>query len=145
MGASLYIQRSNGVYADSPIATVDLALEAYDSIPWRDEFEHFSSLSHEERNGKDPEFGLINDSGRIIRIFPYSLEWTAFTYSYPILEALDGSQEARFVTDSLPAALTHDLIRLYFSPDHRPILKLLNDYPNSQNSNTAEQGAAPNP
>jgi hypothetical protein len=132
MGFSLYIQHSNGDYIDSEVTTLASALETFDSVPWRKEFADFESLPREQKSERYPEFGLVDDLGRGLRIFPSDVKWTAFSYSYPVLGVLDGSTAVFSVTDSLPAGRTRELIEIFFTEDHRPILQLLEEYPRSQ-------------
>jgi hypothetical protein len=137
MGVCLWIQRSDGRREDLNAPTYEEAMSLFDAIPWKEDVAHFRSLADAPDDPLEehrPIFGLLDDSGRMLRIMAYSEKYAGCTFNYFHGIQHFGVEDferdnAWKSTDRIPRSEMSTVVRFFFDGNYEAIFGMFEKYP----------------
>lgn len=126
MGFSLYAQFVDGSRPEVGIATLAQALQLFEEFPWDEEIRQLAAKETEDPDTW-PELGLLDDSGRELRIRCDGTDLAGVAYNFPTLPsaALREETPGYMATADFPHSEVGDLIKLFFASQETRLLELL--------------------
>ncbi|MEO6848409.1 MAG: hypothetical protein ABI443_12005 [Chthoniobacterales bacterium] len=134
MGVYIWIRRTSGVREELHEPTYQEAMDVFDAFPWTADiaaYEEIVDTPDDPKEDYQPEFGLMDDTGRRLLICAYSNEKAAFTFVYPNNAEHFGIPEENLwkFTNNLSRLDVPRLVRSFFDSNYEDIFWILEQYP----------------
>lgn len=124
MGFSLYAQFVDGSRPEIGAATLAQALQLFAKFPWEEEVRQLAASQTADTHDW-PELGLLDDSGRELRIRCDETDVAGVAYNFPTLPSAVLREETPgyVAEDSFPRSEVGELIKLFFASQEQLLLE----------------------
>jgi hypothetical protein len=124
VGFSLYAQFVNGSRPEVGEATLAQALRLFEEFPWDDEARQLAASQTADMDAW-PELGMLDDSGRELRIRCDETGLAGIAYNFPTLPSAVLREETPgyIATDNFPRSEVGELIKLFFASEEQLLLE----------------------